>query len=214
MTRRHLQPHIEHRAQQREHAEPTEQLRPIPKLAAALTLIMVLLGAGYLLLSESFGRADLGDRRTLSDLRPSSTTAAAGAGPADGKLLYTANCVACHQATGQGVPGVFPPLAGSQWVQGDARVLASILLHGVSGDIVVAGKSFRGAMPSFAHLGDAELAAIASYIRGAWANGAGAVAPEGIVRMRQASARTTPFAGGDELEALGRSLAQQTPKQE
>ena len=70
------------RAQQREHEEPSETIRPIPAVAALLTLMAVLFGAGYILFSEPFGNAELGDRRTLSDLAPA--VAAAGAG-VDGK---------------------------------------------------------------------------------------------------------------------------------
>jgi len=99
---------------------------------------------------------------------------------------------------------VFPPLAGSEWVKGEPRVLANILLHGVTGEITVAGKSYQGAMPSFKQLGDAELAAVASYVRSAWGNQAAAVAPDLIAQERKASDRTTPFEGGAALQALAR----------
>lgn len=191
-------------AQQRENAEPSEQLRPIPLAAAAVTLATVLFGAGYLLVSESFGLSSLGDRRTLADL---SGTAATAGRSLDGRQIYVANCLACHQANGKGLPGVFPPLAGSEWVQGDERVLANILLHGVSGDIVVGGATYRGAMPSFRQLGDAELAAVATYIRAEWNNKAPALDPERFRRERQGGERHTPFAGGAELQALATRLS-------
>ncbi|MCL4771382.1 MAG: c-type cytochrome, partial [Burkholderiaceae bacterium] len=148
-----------HRAQERENADPEERIRPVPLMAAAITLAMVLFGVGYIFLSDPFGNSSLGDRRTVADL---SGPAPAAAGAAvDGKALFAAQCAACHQATGQGLPGVFPPLAGSEWVTGEPRVLANILLHGVTGPITVAGKSYEGAMPAFRQLGDAELAAVA-----------------------------------------------------
>ena len=93
----------------------------------------------------------------------------------DGKAVFAAQCAACHQATGKGLPGVFPPLDGSEWVQGNTRILANILLHGINGEISVAGATYSGAMPAFQQLGDAELAAVASYIRSAWSNKAGAL---------------------------------------
>jgi mono/diheme cytochrome c family protein len=117
--------------------------------------------------------------------------------------LYAAQCLACHQANGQGVPGVFPPLAGSEWVVGDERVLANILLHGVNGQITVAGVAYQGAMPAFKQLGDAELAALASHIRSQWSNQAAPLTAELLAKERKASTRTTPFVGGAELKALG-----------
>lgn len=193
------EPEPGHRAQQRETTEPSERSQPIPLLVAAITLAVVVAGVLYILLSEPFGRADLGDRRTLADLRPAVARPGQGA---DGQQVFNANCVACHQATGKGLPGVFPPLDGSEWVNGDARVLANIVLHGLTGEISVAGQSYKGAMPAFAQLGDAELAAVLSHVRGAWSNKSTAVEADLIAAERKASARTTPFAGGDELKAL------------
>ena len=186
-------------AQAREQAEPSERSQPIPLIVAAVTLAMVISGAAYIAFSEPFGRPGLGDRRTTADL--SGSVAAAGAA-ADGKQVFSANCVACHQASGKGLPSVFPPLDGSEWVAGDERVLANILLHGVTGEITVAGNTFKGAMPSFRQLADTELAAVASYVRSQWSNRAGPVQPELFAAERKAAARTTPFNGEAELRAL------------
>ena len=183
--------------QAREEAEPSEHSQPIPLIVAVVTLAMVLAGAAYILLSEPFGQSGLGDRRTLRDL----SGPPAGA-VADGKQVFSANCVACHQASGKGLPGVFPPLDGSEWVTGDQRILVNILLHGVTGEMTVAGNSYKGAMPSFKQLGDAELAAVASYVRSEWSNKAEAVKPELFEAERKSAARTAPFNGGAELRAL------------
>ena len=188
-----------HRAQQRETTEPSERSQPIPLIVAAITLAVVVTGVLYILLSEPFGRPDLGDRRTLADLRPAVARPGQGA---DGQQVFNANCVACHQATGKGLPGVFPPLDGSEWVNGDARVLANIVLHGVTGEISVAGQTYKGAMPPFGQLGDAELAAVLSHVRSAWSNKSTAIKDDLIAAERTANVRTTPFAGGDELKAL------------
>ena len=186
-------------AQRREAADPVERSQPIPLLVAGATLLMVLAGAGYILLSEPFGMPGLGDQRTLADLRP----AAAAAGAVDGRQLYTANCAACHQAAGTGVAGVFPPLDGSEWVTGEPRVLANILLHGVEGELTVKGVGYKGAMPAFARLGDAELAALASYLRSSWSNRAPAVSAELFAAQRKENPRSKPFHGGAELATLG-----------
>lgn len=197
----------EPRAQARENAEPSERIRPVPLLAALVTLAMVVFGAGYLMLSDPFGRADLGDRRTLADLSSAKPNAAGGGAAAqeDGKTLFAAHCAACHQPTGKGLPGVFPPLDGSQWVTGEARTLVAILLHGISGEIEVGGQSYKGLMPSFKQLSDAQIAALASHIRSGWSNTAGPVTVEQVDAARKAIPRDTPFAGGGELKALAAS---------
>jgi mono/diheme cytochrome c family protein len=186
--------------QAREQADPEERIQPIPLLVAAVTLAMVLAGSAYIFFSEPFGWPGLGDRRTVADLR--SATPKSGAA-ADGKQVFAGNCVSCHQASGKGLPGVFPPLDGSAWVAGDERVLANILLHGVEGEITVAGTTFKGTMPSFKQLGDAELAAVASYVRSEWSNKAAPVKPELFAAERQGS-RAPPFQGEAELKTLAR----------
>jgi mono/diheme cytochrome c family protein len=188
------------RAQAREQEDPSERNRPIPLAVAIITLAVVIFGVTYILLSEPFGRADLGDRRTVAELRAAAAGAAAAA--VDGKQIFTANCVACHQATGKGLPGVFPPLDGSEWVAGNERTVANILLHGVSGELTVMGNPYKGAMPSFQQLSDAELAAVASYVRSEWSNKAGAIKSELFTTERKSSTRTTPFNGETELKAL------------
>ncbi|WBY03819.1 cytochrome c [Ramlibacter tataouinensis] len=183
--------------QLREQADPTERSHPIPLIVAGITLAMVLAGAGYILLSEPFGAPALGDQRTMADLSGPPAGAAV-----DGKQVYTANCVGCHQASGAGLPNVFPPLDGSEWVNGQPRVLANILLHGITGELTVKGTSYKGAMPSFAQLGDAELAAVASYVRSNWSNKAESVEAALFATERKASVRDKPFDGGAELKAL------------
>ena len=189
-----------HRAQGRENAEPEERSQPVPLIVAAVTLAMVLFGVVYLLFSDPFGNSALGDRRTVADLM-GPAPAAAGA-VADGKQLFTAHCVACHQATGKGLPGVFPPLDGSEWVVGDARTVVNILLHGIDGEMEVAGTTYKGAMPAFQQLSDGELAALATYIRSNWSNKADVVQSTLFEQERKANRRTTPFEGGAALKAL------------
>ena len=92
---------------------------------------------------------------------------------------------------------------GSEWVVGDPKVLANILLHGVSGKIEVAGQSFDGMMPAFAQLSDAEIVGVLTHIRSTWGNQAEAISADFIASEREAgSARTTPFEGGEALKAL------------
>ncbi len=101
----------------------------------------------------------------------------------DGKTLFEGKgtCINCHQAGGRGVPGVFPPLAGNPHVtEGDGAYVARTIIHGREGRVEVNGKVFDAVMPPIGQqqgLSDAEVAAIASYVRNSWGNRAPAVTP-------------------------------------
>ncbi|MEO0414105.1 MAG: cytochrome c [Verrucomicrobiota bacterium] len=83
---------------------------------------------------------------------------------ADGKKVYN-SCVACHQPGGQGIPGQFPPLVGSEWVDEGTARLGAILLHGINGPMKVGGQSYNGAMPAWNTFSDKKLAQVITYIR-------------------------------------------------
>jgi cytochrome c6 len=92
---------------------------------------------------------------------------------ADGKALYQKNCAACHQPTGKGIPGAFPPLAGSTFVQGPAQDPATVLLKG------------RGGMPNFAQsLTDGDIAAVLTYVRSTWGNKGDALTEPQVAALR------------------------------
>ena len=99
---------------------------------------------------------------------------------AHGEKIYAGNCVACHQATGMGVPGTFPALSGSKIVAGPKGAQVAVLLNGVVKD----GKPT--AMVSFKHLSDVDIAAVITYTRNNWANKTGdAVAPADVKAARK-----------------------------
>lgn len=183
----------------REQPDPQERARPLPWYIVMLLGAMTMWGAAYIVTMPSGGDSALGDQRTLGALKP---RAPASAG-VDGRASFAAKCAACHQATGLGVPGVFPPLAGSEWVLGNERVLINIVLHGVAGEMEVKGARYSGAMLPFASSGDAEIAAVLTYIRSDWGNRAAPVAASTVQAVRTATKdRTAPFAGGAELGKL------------
>ena len=99
---------------------------------------------------------------------------------ARGEKIYAGNCVACHQATGMGVPGAFPALSGSKVVTGPKARQVAVLLNGVVKD------SKPTAMVSFKHLSDVDIAAVITYTRNSWANKTGdAVAPADVNAARK-----------------------------
>lgn len=183
----------------RENADPTEQANPVPKLVMGLVLGLVIWAVSYIFVQEAGGDVSLGDKRD-----PSTLVAATGpGGPVDGAQVYAARCVACHQATGKGLPGVFPPLAGSSWVTGDADTVLQIALRGLTGPIEVLGATYDGAMPAFAEqLSDEELAAVLTHVRSQWGNAAAPIdaAAAKAARLRSAD-RDKPWHGTAEIAA-------------
>ncbi|MGA2761182.1 MAG: cytochrome c [Candidatus Cybelea sp.] len=103
------------------------------------------------------------------------TRATAGAATNDaavaGQKIYGANCSACHGATGAGMAGEFPPLAGNPMVTGSPDKVIAAVKNGLSGAMTVNGKSFSGAMPAWkGKLSNTEIADVITYIRSAWSN--------------------------------------------
>jgi len=189
-------------AMHREHNDPDERVRPLPWFFTMFLGAMGMWGAFYIVATPSGEASAYGDQRTVALLRP--PVASAGAALAvDGKQLFGAKCAACHQASGLGVAGVFPPLAGAEWVLGSEKVLIAILLHGVQGEMEVQGKKYNGAMPAFGTLADAELAAVLSYIRSDWGNQAAPVTAAAVAAQREATKdQQGAYAGGAALKAL------------
>ncbi len=185
----------------RENEDPNESNRPLPWFLVMSLGAMAMWGAFYIYSTPSGEDSAFGDQRTVASLRPA-VVAAGGAPAVDGKQLYGAKCAACHQGTGLGVAGVFPPLAGAEWVTGDEKILTNILLHGVNGEMVVKGSTYKGAMPAWKSLSDDELAAVLTYIRSDWGNAAAPIKAETIKSQRELTkARTEPYNGGAAIKS-------------
>jgi mono/diheme cytochrome c family protein len=107
---------------------------------------------------------------TTANAAPGAAAASASGAPADGRTVYAQNCVSCHGADGRGQPGYFPPLAGNPDIAADRLLPVLVLLHGLSGSIDVAGKTYASSMPPFDHLSDVEIAAVVTYVQSAWGN--------------------------------------------
>jgi len=104
-----------------------------------------------------------------------------------GSATYTAQCAACHQATGQGIPSAFPPLAGDPVVTADDPAEhVTTVLHGKQGS-TINGVTYGSAMPAFAEqLSDEEIAAVVNHERTSWGNSAPLVTPADVAALRGA----------------------------
>lgn len=121
----------------------------------------------------------------------------------EGRKVYNRVCAACHQADGTGVPGTFPPVANSEWVTSDKGRLIRIILHGMTGEVVVDGETYSGMMPPWgAALKDPEVAAVATYVRNNFGNKASAVTAAEVASVRAATAsRKTPWTAKELIAA-------------
>ena len=113
---------------------------------------------------------------------------------AQGKTQFNAVCITCHQATGTGVAGIYPPLAGSEWVNGPSSRVIRIVLYGLKGKVTVTGKDFgAAAMPVFGQVAgsaynwsDEKVAAVLTYVRQEWGNKAGPVTADEVSAVHKA----------------------------
>ncbi|CAN5370203.1 hypothetical protein BH23BAC1_BH23BAC1_31640 [soil metagenome] len=97
-----------------------------------------------------------------------------------GRQHYLSSCAGCHGTEGEGISRFAPPLVGSEWVTGDPRRLALIILHGMEGPVEIDGKVYDApdilpVMPAHSTMDDASITAIMTYIRNEWGNNAGPV---------------------------------------
>ena len=182
-----------------------------PRLAAALTFAIAVSAcvlytpsvAGAQ--SKTTAKKSTVTTKSKSPAKPAAATGAATTAAAakeqlpDGKQVFSTTCAACHQASGEGVPGVYPPLAGSEWVTGDEAKVVRILLHGVTGPIEVAGETFNSMMPPWgATLKDADIAAVLTYARSTWGNKGTPITAAKVASIRAATAsRTTPWTAAE-----------------
>ena len=162
-------------------------------------LVLAFLGAGYLFWnSGGFSVNVFNPARVAWD--GSGGGAAAAPDPmVIGKRLFTQNCAVCHQQTGLGVAGQFPPLAGSEWVlaqdwHGDNHIV-KIVLHGFHGAVTVKGEQFNNVMAPWGKvLKDEQIAAVLTYVRNEWGNKAPPITKDFVAKIReQTKDRTEPW---------------------
>ncbi len=183
-----------HAAIQREKGEPRVGAEPLSIWLIAVYGLAVFFGGAYLgRYSGNFS----GDG--LDPLGGAPRVAKKGAGPQGeqqqaeltphdrGKKIFAANCQTCHQANGLGVPGQYPPLAGSEFTTGGSRRPAMIVLKGLQGPVTVKGQKFGTAVmqPWDKTLPDQKIADVLTYERTDWGNSASPVTAEQIAALRK-----------------------------
>jgi mono/diheme cytochrome c family protein len=199
-----------HSAIQREHRDPVAEVTPVPLWLTILCAASLCWAGAYL------GVFHGGFSGNIYNEYQSSPTAlfplpAAKDGKKDqgqgnvslvqiGKGVY-AQCQPCHQASGLGVPGQFPPLVNAEYVKGGEKRLLAILLKGLQGPLTVLGKPYNNNMPAWeASLTNKKIAAVASYIRSEWGNSAPEISEEKVAAARKEFAdKTTPYSEAELL---------------
>jgi mono/diheme cytochrome c family protein len=127
-----------------------------------------------------------------------------------GKGVYMQTCLACHQMTGLGLPGAFPPLAGTDYTAGDSRRMVAMLLKGVQGPLKVKDVTYNSVMlpvdTQFPILkDDAKMADVVNYVRNSFGNkDEKGVTPEFVTKVRaEFASRATPWVEADLLNFPG-----------
>ena len=172
--------------------EPSEQDQEVPEpgkgdipawLVGAIGLGIFWAGAYLFSFSGGF-------RSDVFDFKPKFGVVGGAKVAADpkvvGKALFSANCITCHQANGEGVPGQYPPLAGSEVELGDAtNHLIAIVLKGLQGPVTVKEKPFNNSMQAWeGQYTDQQLAAILTYVRSDWGNNAPPITADMVKQIR------------------------------
>lgn len=183
-----------HAAIQREKREPRVGLEPLSIWLIAIYGLAIFLGGAYVgRYSGSFSGDSLDP---LGGPPPTKKTALGPGGgeqqaelsPHDrGKKIFAANCQTCHQANGLGVPGQYPPLAGSEFTTGGSRRPAMIVMKGLQGPVTVKGQKFGTAVmqPWDKTLTDQKIADVITYERSEWGNNASPITKEQVTALRK-----------------------------
>ena len=190
----------------REKEEPQEGFSPVPIFLMFIFAALCFWGGVYLVEHSGGYRWDA----YSPDFNPS----AGAPKPIEialfdrGAKVYRNQCAQCHQADGNGVLGVYPPLVASNWVTGHPQVVSRILINGLNGPIVVKGSNYNGNMPAFGSSGlalsDKDIAGVITYIRQEWGNSASDVTVATIAEYTDLYAgRSVPWQAADLKEGLG-----------
>lgn len=104
-----------------------------------------------------------------------------------GKALYAQHCMVCHQADGNGVPNLNPPIRKTEYVNGDKTRLINILLKGLNEPIEIDGEEYSNPMPAFNYLSNQQIADILTFIRNNFDNKSSAISVAEVAKVRNSN---------------------------
>ncbi len=197
-----------HTAVKREKADLSPQDKPAPTWVVFLGMIVAIIGGGQLGVMTggfSFETSNPFGFANATDPRPAGAGGDAGGNPFEVAMKKGAGsyavCGGCHQGNGLGIPGQFPPLAGSEWVTGGTERLIRVVQHGITGPITVKGAAYNvpNGMQGFGGTMSAgDLANLLTYIRNSWGNEGSMITKEMVEEVRASeSARNTQWTASE-----------------
>ena len=186
----------------REKEEPREGFSPIPVFMVFIFGALMFWGGIYIANHSGQFRSDVfNPNYTPVAIADGDVTKAAFDPIKQGAKLFKRQCQQCHQADGQGIPTVYPPLAESEWVAGDEVRLIKILLAGMNGPITVKGKEYNNNMPTVGMWKDRDIAAVLTFVRSSWGNEASPVEETTVTQVRaDMGPRKTPWTAAELLK--------------
>jgi mono/diheme cytochrome c family protein len=184
----------------REQAEPTDGLERAPWWVWAVSAVTIFAMGFYL---GRYGGSFNADPHTLYETAAGPAQAQAAVAAVPGNLVFATICAPCHQTSGAGIEGQYPPLAGSEWAgAADPGLPVRIVLNGLQGPITVKGKNFSNQMPALGpQLSDEEIAAVLTFVRSSFGNKAGPVDAALVKKVRAEIAGQGPWTA-DKLKPL------------
>jgi len=160
----------------------------IPKLRSPAVVPLAV--AGALALATTAWAAEPSTSSSAPQVHQAEVAGAAGiaAQVKAGEGVYQTVCLACHQADGKGLPGAFPPLAGSDYLLGDKDRAVGVVVRGLEGEVVVNGVKYNSVMPAMTQLSDQEIADALTYAMNSWGNQGGAISVAQVAAVRAKAA--------------------------
>ncbi|MEM6884188.1 MAG: cytochrome c [Verrucomicrobiota bacterium] len=174
----------------REQSDPDQGAEPIPLMGLGFIMVVLALGFMYFgMFSSGFKGDGYDERGGSAGSNQDNLVAVDPNSPEEiikrGNRAYNTYCQSCHQKTGMGVAGQYPPLVASRWVMENDERLAAIILGGLNGPIEVKGVQYNGNMAAWGGaLSDTKISEITAFIRNKWGNTGDPVPEDTVARVR------------------------------